>query len=322
MIVSKTPLRIPFAGGLTDLRRYATQFGAATCSVTINRYLYVVLKENAGDLTDLRYRDVHERVTHARELKHDLVRETILLTGMQDRPLEILITADLKGESGLGSSGALAVGLLNALHTFQGRTPSSEHLASEASHIEIDVLGGACGYHDPAICAFGGLNLIEYGEKGVTSHRADIAPESYRSFQDNLLVFYTAVHSQTNPSLHLLDNRMDTALDTLHEMKGLAYAMYDALAKGDADEAGRVLHANQECKIRLPGNFRGELVNHVMGKAKEHGLFVQIPGGKVGGFLLVYCPSEKHKAAARQAFESFKEVAIEFEPKGPTVTVV
>jgi len=322
VIIAKTPLRIPFAGGLTDLKRYAARFGAATCSVTINRYLYVVVKENAADLIDLRFRDVHERVRHADDLKHDLTREVIRFTGLAERPLEIHLLADLKGESGLGSSGALTVGLLHALHTLQGRNPSPEQLAAEASHIEIDILGGACGFHDPAICAFGGLNLIEYGENGVTSRRSDISPDCLQPFEDNLLVFYTAIHSQTNPSLHLLDSGMDGALETLHEMKGLAYAMYEALAGGDADEAGRVLHVNQECKMRLPGNFRSPFVDDVMQRAEENDLLVQIPGGKVGGFLLAYCPTEAHKESAREVYGSFQEVDLVFEGEGPTVAAV
>jgi len=322
VIITKTPLRIPFAGGLTDLKRYASRFGAATCSVTIDRYLYVVAKENAEDLIDLRYRDVHERVTKYSDLKHDLTREVIRFTGLEDRPLEIHLLADLQGESGLGSSGALTVGLLNALHTLQGRTRSPEQLASEASHIEIDVLGGACGFHDPAICAFGGLNLIEYDRDGVTKRRADVSPERLQVFEDNLLVFYTAIHSQTNPSLHLLESGMEGALDTLHEMKELAYAMYEALAAGNADEAGRVLQANQDCKIRLPGNFRSPFVDDVMKRAEENDLLVQIPGGKVGGYLLVYCPTEKHKVAAREIYGSFREVDLAFDRQGPAVSVV
>lgn len=322
VIVSKTPLRIPFAGGLTDLKRYASQFGGATCSTTIDRYVYVVVKDSAEDLIDLRYRDAHERVTRAGALKHDLTREAVLLTGMTNRPLEIHILADLHGESGLGSSGALTVGLLNALHTLRGESPSREQLVAEAAHIEIDVLGGASGFHDPAICAFGGINLIEYDGGGVTRRRADIPDAQVEEFRDRLLVFYTAIHCRTKPSLYLLDSGMDRAFDVLHEMKALAHAMYSALSRGDADEAGRVLHAQQEHKVRLPGLFSDPFVEDVMERARELGLGIQIPGGKVGGYLLVYCPSEPHKEAARKAFHSFREIRLSFERAGATVTVV
>lgn len=322
VIISKTPLRIPFAGGLTDLRRYASRFGGATCSAAIDRYIYVVVKDGAEDLIDLRYRDVHERVTRASALKHDLTREAVLLTGMGGRPLEIHILADLHGESGLGSSGALAVGLLHALHAFRGGKPSPEQLAAEAARLEIDVLGGASGYHDPAVCAFGGVNLIEYDGAGVTGRRAEIPSAHLQAFQERLLVFYTGIHCRTNPSLHLLDSGMEGAFGTLHEMKELAYAMYEALRRGDADEAGRVLHAQQEHKISLPGLFSGDFVQGVMRQARELGLGVQIPGGKVGGYLLVYCASEQHKEWARKAFGAFREIHLGFEGCGTTVVTV
>lgn len=322
MIISKTPLRIPFAGGLTDLKRYASQFGGATCSATIDRYLYVMVKDNAEELMDLRYRDAHERVTQVSALKHDLTREALLLTGTTGRPLEIHILADLHGESGLGSSGALAVGLLHALHALRGESPSREQLVAEAAHIEIDVLGGASGFHDPAICAFGGLNLIEYDGSGVKGRQAGVAASHLQAFRDRLLIFYTGIHCRTKPSLHLLDSGMERAFDTLHVMKSLALEMYQSLHQGDVEKAGRILHAQQEHKVHLPGLFKDEFVDRVMHQARERGLGVQIPGGKVGGYLVVYCPTESHKDSARQAFSHFREIGLEFETRGTTVTRV
>ena len=264
----------------------------------------------------------HERVTRAEALKHDLTREALLLTGTADRPLEIHILADLNGESGLGSSGAVAIGLLHALHAFRGESPSREQLVAEAAHIEIDVLGGASGYHDPAICAFGGMNLIEYDGAGVTQRRADVSGAHLQAFRDHLLVLYTGIHSRTKPSLHLLDSGMEQAYDTLHAMKVLAFDMYDALNRGDMDAAGRTLHAQQEHKVRLPGLFHDEFVEATIQRARQLGLGIQIPGGKVGSYLLVYCPTEKHKESARNAFRSFREIQIGFESEGTTAKAV
>lgn len=322
MIVTKTPLRVPFAGGLTDLKRYAGTFRGATCSCCIDKYIYVTLKDNIESGIDLMYMDVHEKVPEYESLKHDLTREALILTGLSEYPLEIHIMTDLNGKSGLGSSGAVTVGLLAAMHAYKGESVSKEQLIREAAEIEIDILESSCGFHDMSICAFGGCNLIEYDENGVVRRSEVESEECLSRFWDRFLLFYTGIHRRTKPSLDLLEDNMGEAFDILHEMKALAYEMESALVHGDTEKAGRILQDQQDHKIRLPGHFLDPFVEDVMRKAREIGVAVQIPGGKVGGYIMVHCPSDSHIEAARRVFGEYQEIDVGIDRIGTTTTRV
>jgi D-glycero-alpha-D-manno-heptose-7-phosphate kinase len=322
MIVTKTPLRVPFAGGLTDLKRYAGTFLGATCSCCIDKYIYVTLKDNIESGIDLKYMDVHEKVPSLESLKHDLTREALILTGLSEQPMEIHIMTDLNGKSGLGSSGAVTVGLLSAMHAYKGESVSMDHLIKEAAKIEIDILESSCGFHDMSICAFGGCNLIEYDADGVV-RRSEVESEDLLTrFWDRFLLFYTGIHRRTKPSLDILEDNMGEAFGILHEMKALAYAMEEALNTGDIERAGRILQDQQDHKIRLPGHFLDPFVEDVMHKAHEIGVAIQIPGGKVGGYIMVHCPSADHLSAAREVFGEYQEIAVGIDRTGTIVTRV
>lgn len=321
MIIAKTPLKIPFAGGLSDLKGFAERFGGATLSTTIDKYVYVILKENLGGYFRLKYQDAQEKVATVGHIKHDLIRESIRLTGLEKHPLDLVIMADLAGESGLGSSGAITVTLLHAMHAYKGESVSKQRLYSEASHIEVEILEGASGYHDPTICALGGLKLIEY--QGATINYRDVAlsPEMLTRFQQSLLFFYGGKHHKSKPSLDLLSSHLDKAMPTLKAIKALAYDLEQSLMAGDLKGCAEIIGKKQALKQTLPGFFVDDYVEDVVARVRSTGGYAQLPGGKISAFVMVCCPDGQHDKV-REVLSDHKEISLHFESRGTQVIAI
>lgn len=319
MIFAKTPLRIPFGGGLTDLKKYAGRFGGATVSVTIDKYVYVGLKTNVDGYINLKYMDVHEKVSKIEDVRNDLIRETLKLMKLDQIPVDIYIMSDLNSESGLGSSGALTVSLLHAMHRFKGEEVSRQQLLEEASHIEVEVLDGASGYHDPAICALGGLKLIEYDSDGIRGREIDIPPIQKKVFRNRLLFFYSGKHFKSKPSLDLLNTQMDTALETMHRIKQVAYDQEKSFLEGNLEKVGELIQTMQSLKQQLPGNFENDYVVDLIERINKLGAYAQLPGGKIGAFVIVYCHEERQNMI-RSQLADLQEVKMDFSEGGTAVT--
>lgn len=317
MIVSKTPLRIPLAGGLTDLKGYAERFGGVTVSATIDRYVYVILKENLGGYFRLRYQDAQEKVSEVGHIKHDLIREAVKLTGLSDAALDLIIMSDLPGESGLGTSGALTVGLLHAMHAYRGEGVSKAQLLKEAGYIEVEALAGASGYHDPAICALGGLKRLEYDGAEVTPKDIALSLATKRAFEASLLFFYSGRHAKSKPSLDLLSSHMREAFGTLHEIKALGYRLERAFEEGDLQNIAACIGEMQRLKQRLPGRFEDAYVEDVIQRVRETGAYAQLPGGKISAFVIVCCPNGE-QAKVREALSDLQEVQLNLTTQGTT----
>ena len=315
MIVTKTPLRIPLAGGLTDIRPFAERFGGVTVSAAIDRFVYVVLKPNPGGIFELRYQDTQEKAPDGRGIRHDLVRESLRLTRLLDTPMTIHILADLASESGLGASGALTVSLLGAMHRYRGETPEPAELAREAGHIEVEVLEGASGYHDPTITALGGIKLIEYDGADVRARELAMSDATRQAFWGSLLFFYSGRHARTKPSLDLLSSRLPDAIPVLHELKRIAYELERAFAAGDVVRVAEIIGEQQALKQQLPGKFVDDYVLDVTRRAREVGAYAQLPGGKISAFVIVACPEGQHEAV-RAALADLEEVRLGLEPEG------
>lgn len=315
MIITKTPLRIPLAGGLSDIKLFAEPFGGATVSSTINKFTYVNLKENLGGYFRLRYQDVQEKVSELEHIKHDLIREAIRLMGLENEPLDIVIMSDLAGESGLGTSGSVTVSLLNAMHRYKGEHVSKQQLLEEASHIEVDILEGASGYHDPSICALGGLKLIEYGKGSIVGRDIPLSTTMRQRFQDSLLFFYGGRHHKSKPSLDLLSGNIERAIPTLKTIKGLAYELEQAFLSEDLAQVACLIGEMQNQKQQLPGKFLDDYVLDITKRVRDLGAYAQLPGGKISAFVIVCCPSKEHDAV-REALKDLTEVKLELETEG------
>jgi D-glycero-alpha-D-manno-heptose-7-phosphate kinase len=309
VILAKTPLRVPLAGGLSDLAPYAERFGGETLSVTIDKHVYVTVKDDLDGIFDIRYRDSHERTGDAQRLRHDLLRESLVLTGLADRPLDVDFRVDLAGESGLGTSGALTVSILHALRRLQGIHPDAWELLHDAARVEVERLAGASGFHDPAICALGGLRRLGYDGEGVRDLGLEPAPGAREAFADALLLFYSGRHAKSKPSLDLLTSHLEEALPVLHDIRALVAELAEAFETGDLAEVARCVGEQQRLKQRLPGRFVDEEVERLVGAVRATGAEAQLPGGKISAFVLVVCPDGQQEAV-RAALPELREVPV------------
>lgn len=315
MILARTPLRIPLAGGLTDLAPYARRFGGETISATIDKHVYVTIKDDLDGVFDVRYRDAHERTPDAGGLRHDLLREALRLVGLEDRPLDVDLRVDLAGESGLGTSGALTVAILHALRRLRGADPDPWTLLRDAARVEVEMLAGASGFHDPAICALGGLRRLGYDGATVEERSLPVRAGFREAFDDALLLFYSGRHAKSKPSLDLLTSHLDEALPILHDVRALPGELAAAFEAGDLAAAARVVGEQQRLKQRLPGRFADAFVEEVVARVRATGAEAQLPGGKISAFVLVLCP-DGQADAVREALADLREVPFRLAPEG------
>lgn len=322
MIISRTPLRISFAGGGTDLLDFCDQHGGAVVSTTIDKWVHVIVATRFERDIRVSYSET-EIVDTARDVRHELVREALKVTGLP-RGLEVVTLADVPSRgTGLGSSSAVTVGLLNALYAYQGIYKSSFDLAEEAARIEIDVLGKPIGRQDHYAAAYGGFNLIEFLPRGGgTRVEPLVCPNrTLERLHRLLLLFYTG--RQRPADLVLLGQRRaiqdGRANEALGAMRDLAYELRDRLTAGDVSEVGQILHRNWELKRVLAPGITTDEVDELYQRARDAGAV----GGKIlgaggGGFLLTVVPTERH-AAVRAALGPLREVPIRFAARGTQI---
>lgn len=316
MVLVRTPLRIPFAGGLTDIQEYADRFGGVTVSATIDKYIYIAVKKNLNTMFDLHYLNTYESAPNVDSIRHNHIREAIKLTGLSKARLDLTIMNDLRHEGGLGSSGALTVALLSALYEYKGETVSSDRIIDEASKIEMDILEGASGYHDHSISQMGGFRHIVYTNGHPCSTPHEIPPETIDRFMRRLMLFYSGFHAKTKPSLALLADNIDTVLPQMGAIKENAESFIEALRKNDMDTAGECLQRQQDLKQKLPGSFENEFVIETMRRSRKLGVYVQIPGGKVGSFLLVYRPLGMKRKQVLRYFGDLQHIGFKYTSEG------
>ncbi|MCR4324164.1 MAG: GHMP kinase [Candidatus Curtissbacteria bacterium] len=287
MIVTQTPLRISLLGGNTDFPKYFKKYGGAVLTTTIDKYVYVIVKERFDDMIYINY-SVKEKVNKVDDIKHDLVREAMKLVGV-DKGIEITFLSDIPSEgSGLGSSSAVTVGVLNALHNYKGGSVAARQLVEEACQIEIDILKKPIGYQDQYAIGFGGLNFFEFGKNVL---RFSLSTETNNYF----MLFYTGI---TRKSEKILKNTQFKK-KILDLNKELAYKGVDAL--NNPLHFGSLLDEYWQLKKQLNKSVTNDFIERTYYKALLAGaLGGKIVGAGGGGFLLLVVPPEK-KEAVRKA---------------------
>jgi len=319
MLISQTPLRISLAGGGTDLPGYYTENDGVVVSTAIDKYLYVMVKDRFDDLIYVDY-SKKEIVHSINEIQHDLVREAAKLTNMTNG-FEVMMLADIPSEgSGLGSSSSLTVGLLNAFYQHQGILVTSEQLAREACHIEIDVLKRPIGRQDQYIAAYGGLKTFTfYKDHNVEVREIEMDTISKRKLGSNLLLFFT---NSTRIASSILEEQSKNVKNTLryhNVIRDLAYSTRDALLRLDIDEVGHNLKENWEMKKHLAENVSNPDIEKMHDTSMRAGaLGAKISGAGGGGFLLVYC--ERHlQDKLRKAMKEYRELPFLLEKFGSRI---
>lgn len=316
MIISRTPFRISFVGGGTDLRDYYRHGYGAVVSTAIQKYVYVSVNKKFDDKIRVSYSQT-EIVDDVDDLRHELVREALKLAGIKNG-IEVVTIADIPGRgTGLGSSSSLTVGLLNALHTYLGQKDLPETLARQACKIEIELLGQPIGKQDQYIAAYGGLNYIRFNaDETILVEPVNLSKKKKREFEENLMCFYTGITRKSSAILNVQKKNVTNKLEVLDKMRDQADEVWKCLAKNDLTKFGEILHEAWLLKKQLASGITNPLIDSYYSKARRVGAFGgKISGAGGGGFLTLYCEKEK-QPAVRKVLQDLKEMKIRFEPQG------
>jgi D-glycero-alpha-D-manno-heptose-7-phosphate kinase len=319
MILSKTPLRMSFVGGGSDLPAFYRRFGGAVLSSSIDKYVYIGVNQKFDGGVRVSYSRTEE-VASTAEVEHPLVREALSSLGLPGG-VEITSIADVPSRgTGLGSSSSFTVGLLHALHLYCGRAITPAELGRLASEIEIVRCGQLIGKQDQYAAAYGGLNVIDFHEDdSVTVTPVRCQARTYEAMRRNILTFYTgndrtaagllAAQSAATES----DKRVQ---DALRQMVVLVGTLRDAIEAGDLSAFGEILHENWMLKRSLTSSVSGSDIDGWYDAARAAGAV----GGKLlgagqGGFLMFYAPEDRHDAIVR-ALGGLRQFPLRLQPDG------
>ncbi|MGC8628591.1 MAG: kinase [Candidatus Micrarchaeia archaeon] len=303
LVTTKTPLRITFTGGGTDLMDYYRAHGpGAVVSATINKYIYITVTKNFyPDEIRVSYSKNEDKLKSVDEIEHPTVREALKMLGIKSG-IQIVSIGEIPSRgTGLGSSSSFLVGLLYALHTWLAEPVSQEQLAREAFHIEREVLKEEGGKQDQYISAYGGLRLMEFNSDESVSMKPIILRNDKRELlHSSLLMFYTGRERDSTIIHKEQAKSIEDKLDIYDQMRDIAYKTYEAIAKCDIEELGRLMDLNWQLKKQLAEGISDPAIDSYYEKAIKAGaLGGKIMGAGGGGFLLFVAPEEKHKDIAR-----------------------
>jgi len=320
MIITRTPLRVGLVGGGTDLPDYYREHGGRVLNAAIDKYVYVVVKQRFDDDIYVNYSS-KEIVSRVEDLQHELVREALHMTGIRGG-VEITTLSDIpsSGGSGLGSSSAVTVGLLQALFTYQGRQLTAEELADRACAIEIDRCRKPIGKQDQYAAAYGGVCDIRFGPGDrVVVDQLALTPQVRRKVQAELLLFFTGVTRSANSILSEQTANIADRLPQLHQLRDLAGEAANGLRDGDVDALGVAMNKSWAAKRELASGVSTSQIDEAVEAAISAGATgVKVTGAGGGGFLLVVCPLENQRRV-REQLAHLRELPISIEPYGSRV---
>jgi len=322
MIISRTPLRMSFVGGGSDLPSFYRRHGGAVISTAIDKYVYVNVNKKFDNGIRIAYSKTEE-VSSVEEIEHKLVRAAMRFLRL-DGGIEITTVADIPSRgTGLGSSSSFTVGLLHALNAYQGRYVSSAQLGSDSCHIEIELCGEPIGKQDQYAAAYGGLNLIEFRpDDSVVVSPLVCARATTRELEASTMVLYTGA---TRSASQLLRRQSEEVAGSagkqlaLKRMVELAYVLRDELQRNNARVLGEILHENWMLKKEVSPNVSTTEIDTWYESARAAGASGgKILGAGAGGFLMLYAPPDRHEAIAK-ALHMLRRITVGFEPLGSRI---
>jgi D-glycero-alpha-D-manno-heptose-7-phosphate kinase len=323
MIISRTPLRVSFVGGGTDIKEFYKLEDGIVISTTINKYIYVAVKKQ-HNFVDFKYRinwSQTEFCNHIDEIKHPIVREALKLLNI-DSPIEITTFADVPAGTGLGSSSTFAVGLLHALYALKGEMVTKWQLANQAAHIEINILKRNIGKQDHFAAAYGKLNVYKFhSDEKVTIEPVFYQNEIKSEIQDRLLMFYTNETRDASMILKKQVENIKNKFDTLTKMKDLVLPLREVFNdRKNLNDFGKILHEGWVLKKSLTSDISNDNINNYYQKAISAGaLGGKLLGAGGGGFLLFYAEKINHEEI-RKALSDLHEMKFKFDDGGSRIT--
>ncbi len=322
MIISRTPFRISFFGGGTDYPAWYLKHGGAVLSTTFDKYCYITCRE-LPPFFGHKYRIAYSLVENAKEvcdIKHPAVRAVIQEMKLA-QGLEIHVDADLPARSGLGSSSAFTVGLLNSLYALQGQRVSRDFLAHEAVRIEQEVICESVGSQDQIAAAYGGLNVIHFRQDGGFKVEQVILPADRKQvLNDHLMLFFTGFSRIASEIAKDKISNLGKKVKELQQIQRLVGEALDILSRGkDIRLFGELLHTVWTCKQSLSEKVSNVQINAIYETARKAGAI----GGKLlgaggGGFMLLFVEPAK-QPQVREALKGFIHVPFQFETTGSQV---
>jgi len=322
MIISRTPFRVSFAGGGSDLKQYYQRGYGAVVSTAINKFMYVTVNRTFDTNIRVVYSKC-EYVENTGEIEHNLAREALKLLGITRGGLDIVYMGDMlpaHAGSGLGASSSLTSGLLNALHALRGEVVTAETLAREACRIEVEILGRPIGKQDQYAAAYGGLNYIRFNkDESVSVEPITCLEETRNRLDRNLLLFYTGLNTQSDKIMAEQEGKTPENTPILDKMVALSAELKEALTGNDLTRFGEILHQGWLYKQALASEITNPVIDGYYEKARKAGAI----GGKIlgsggGGFLLLYC-EEKHQGRVREALTQLREAPFRMEAAGSRI---
>ena len=329
MIMTKTPFRVTLGGGGTDLPSYYEAHGGFIFAMGIDKYVYLTINRPAyGSSIHLHGSEI-EVVEHVSQLRHGRAREALRLCGIE-HGLEVSAVADLPAGSGLGSSGAYLVGLLNALHNYQGTSVPPQLLAEEACHIEIQLLNEGIGKQDQYMAAFGGLTVLTIKTDGrVLVRKLDLDGGYLRDLTAHIHIYFTGVlrsaHEllkEQNQAMHNRNSvRHGQVADSLHRIRDLGLQILDSIENRNPDRFGLLLHDHWEYKKRLSSQLSLDFVDAIYSEVRAgfHVLGGKLIGAGGGGYLMLYCERDPARLERFMAARGMLRLHYSIEPNGTQV---
>lgn len=322
MIITKTPFRVSFCGGGSDMANFYEKYGGCVLSTSINKYCYISIHPYFNENQTLLKYSENELVDEISQIKHKIFRQ--VLGDINVHGVEITSTADIPGGTGLGSSSTFTVGLLNTLNCYNGKFVSKNKLAALACEVEIEKLGNPIGKQDQYGAALGGLNFIKFNQDGSVSHEPIMMEgKTYKKLQKNLLMFYTGTTRSANTILAEQTKNItsEDKAKNLLKMCGLAKDMKSALESNDISSFGKILDEGWQLKKELASGIANPAIDEAYEIAMKNGaLGGKLLGAGGGGFLLFYCEEEKQEQLKKAI--GLKELDFSFERDGTSVIYI
>lgn len=322
MIITRTPFRMSFFGGGTDMKDFFTEHCGAVISTTFDKYCYVIVRHLPRFFdysTELSYSKI-ERVTSIDDIEHPAIRNAMKMLDMHE--LRLTYEADLPARSGLGTSSSFAVGMLNAFYALKGKYADKKKLADDAIYLERVLCNEAGGWQDQIAASFGGFNRINFNKDGTYDvYPLIIHPDRKKQLDDNLLMFFTGFtrfssdmqkanakgyHDKTKQLLEMLD-LVDQAQEILTDKNS------------DLDDFGRLLDHTWKLKRQTGGAITTSSIDALYQRGIDAGaLGGKLLGAGGGGFLVFYVQPEK-KQAVKEAMKDLLYVPFHFKDGGTRV---
>ena len=321
MIITKTPFRMSFFGGGTDMESFFMENGGAVLSTTFDKYCYVNVRHLPRFFdysTELSYAKI-ERVTDVNDIQHPAIREAMKMLDMHE--IRLTYEADLPARSGLGTSSSFAVGMINAFYALKGKYADKKKLADAAIYLERELCKEAGGWQDQIAASYGGFNRINFNSDGYEVLPLIINPERKRQLNNNLMMFFTGF---TRFSSDVQKANASNKADKVNQLKEML-ALVDEAEKvlvdkqSDLDEFGRLLDHTWRIKRKTGNTVSTNSIDELYDKGLKAGaLGGKLLGAGGGGFLVFYVEPDKQEKV-KKAMEDLLYIPFEFEDGGTIV---